>query len=309
MEGTKVLGESWGGVVCSIPTKDFPDFYADRFSDFTKLGAKSAYRVLGIPGSYYESRPASLQAAMIKCAKSDVVAGKEVLMLEQFGHVQFCGLTGEFTNWNDPFKNGMLDLGSTGWKTRRIDPTGIELINLLGQTVLDEYIPAGRLYIPTFYTGKTTFNRFMIKLVCSNGAIKESSAEEKFTWTFDSTLAVQMFVSGVGEVMATLSLDMAATMDRLNGLKSVPVNANDIEGKLASLEEEGIPKTLTKKVAKHVSFLRESDGNIEIPENSPKRVDTMYDLFDALTFYVQDLPSVGSRTKAQKIIGTSMVVA
>ena len=119
-ESYKELGSSWGGKVCEVPVDNVDVFFSKNEELFLDAGRKAYLRAMGIPPSFFEKQPTTLQSDILTSQKSELREKSDgiYILVDGDSHVAYAGAATE-AGWQDPYESFGIDQES--WIPTRVD--------------------------------------------------------------------------------------------------------------------------------------------------------------------------------------------
>lgn len=289
----KPLGESFGGTVFELPVVAADACFQKGEADFSKGGAASFLRAMGIPGSFFDHQPDTLKRDILKSQKA--VTGGKVKNLYLLLVDDKVVTVGGQTSWGWKGPDEVLGFDLTKIAASRIDYNRGQVRYTTLPTNAKEFMPASFFSVPIFYTSKVIIEMGLFKTVCTNGAVDRKGVVGISMSSKDTRLDVVRAVTGAMVDATNRLKGYSEVVASLRAQKFEPITARDNLLEMLHVTQR-IPKTLSIAVQQHVNLLSEGE---EVDTNSPTSVSTYYEMLDALTFYAQRLPSIASQRKAE----------
>jgi len=299
------VGTEFGRNVYESDVDQLAEVFAENPESFSKSGAASVLRAMGIPGSFYLKQDRDLKTRMLDAQKMDAKAkARHFYLLGDNGKAKDGSEVIDFVAKQSPhgFEGPATLVGMTperGWAPRRMDLNRgtIGYVSMGdGNRDMKKYYPSVMVTMPIFNSGVTTIEESIFKLMCTNGArARAFTGEIAIGATAFDPITVGSLVESMKTLTESSTSIWSVLLDRLNEKAvSVETAKKMIE---AMLEHPTFPKTVILNAGK--AF--EKYAHWEVPEGPmPPAINTMMDVFDVLTYYAHELPGEGSVIGAER---------
>ena len=295
-----------GGKVCEVPVDNVDTFLGEekfvRFSKtffeelFLDAGRKAYLRAMGIPPSFFEKQPTTLQSDILTSQKSFELREKSdgiYILVDGDSHVAYAGAATE-AGWQDPYESFGID--QEKWIPTRVDgERGLfKFVQRPAEVDEKQYFPSTHLVFSMFHTSPITVGLGLYKLVCANGMIDEVNCSSiKINASSFSGDVLGSLVRGISDSLEGLVEGYKGYFD---WMESKEVTYPEARGRLFGMQKEKvIPKKLVVESQRHLDFV---ENEMDLEQGAPERVDNLYELQDTLTFFSQRLKTLPAQIKA-----------